>query len=182
VLVSSRRALHLLATRVASFEQARRLLQSGAAGPPASVGGVVAYDQDMVLDLATRPWVDENALAEACPWGVHIARLGRDRSLDVTLPWEELADRVAHQRALPPMTATLLGVRMKISEGLPWVATVSGYVVFGAETTGWQPLGDGAVRFALRPPGAWFRIVERRWFAFGPGRHWFFWDPWRLQQ
>ncbi|HET7072159.1 MAG TPA: hypothetical protein VFI40_15135 [Nocardioides sp.] len=66
--------------------------------------------------------------------------------------------------------------------GLPWLATVSGFVVFAAEATGWPHNEEGAMTLDLRPPGAWHRAVAQCWFATRPGRHWFMWEPWRLTQ
>jgi hypothetical protein len=71
---------------------------------------------------------------------------------------------------------------MRVGGGIPWIATVSGFVVFGAQATGWCDTADRSGSFDLSRPGAWFEHVGRRWFAFPAGRHWFFWDPWRLQQ
>lgn len=146
------------------------------------IGRIVAYDETRVQELAARPWVDENALMTACRWGVHVARLARGRAVDFGRPWKDVAADLAVQPALPAMTAVTHAARVQMSGGLPWVATVSGFVVFGAETTGWQPTDDGTIAFVLRPPGPWFGDLERRWFARGRGRHWFLWDPWRLQQ
>jgi hypothetical protein len=182
MLISARAAADLLTGRVSSFEQARRLLRTGVAGTGVPVGGSPAYDDEQVRELAARPWVNERDLATSCPWGVHVARLGRDRSLDVAQPWKEQAEALAVQPRLPAMTAATLGVRMKVAEGLPWVVTVSGFVVFAAETTGWRSSPDGAEAFVLRQPSVWSEKVERRWFASGRGRHWHLWDPARLTQ
>ena len=81
------------------------------------------------------------------------------------------------------MTAAVIGVRHRLADGwLPWVATVSGFVVFGGEATGWRRAGDGSSVVDLERPGPWYGDVAGRWFAFGRGRHWCLWDPWRLQQ
>jgi hypothetical protein len=66
--------------------------------------------------------------------------------------------------------------------GLPWIATVSGLVVLGAEVAGWRTGEQGTFVFDLRPPGSWFDGVHGRWFRFQEGRPWFFWDPTRLPQ
>jgi hypothetical protein len=164
-----------------SREQARLLLRTGVAGP-GEPGRTTTYDERRVQDLAERPCVDEGRLGQLCPWGVHVARLARTRSLDVSNPWVEQASELATQPQLPPMTAVTLGVRMRVSGGLPCVVTVSGMVLFGAELTGWTTPDPATHRFVLRPPGPWYDELDRRWFACGRGRHWFFWDPWRLQQ
>jgi len=110
------------------------------------------------------------------------ARLVRasPRRRDTSATWEEQARAVAPQPPVPTMTAAVLGVRQRLAHGrLPWVATVSGFVVFGGEATGWSRSEDGASVVDLERPGRWYRDVAERWFAFGRGRHWCFWDPWR---
>jgi hypothetical protein len=182
MLISTREAAAILAARVPSFEQTRHLLATGVVGRPVQVGRTIGYDECLVSDLASRPVVDEHRLAEACPAGVYVARLGRHRWLDTASSWEEQARSVAPQPALTPMTAALIGVRRRLADGgLPWVATVSGFVVFGGEATGWRRGEDSSV-VDLEPPGAWYQQVDGRWWPFGRGRHWCLWDPWRLQQ
>ncbi len=147
------------------------------------MGRSTVYDESRVQEVAARPLVDEQRLREACPLGVFVARLARGRSLDTSAEWDEQARAVAAQPPLPPMTAAVIGVRHRLADGrLPWVATVSGFVVFGGEATGWRRAGDGSNVVDLERPGPWYRDVAERWFAFGRGRHWCLWDPWRLQQ
>src|SRR3954469_21313467 len=167
MLISSRAAAAVLADRVSSFEQARHLLRTGVAGPGERVGGSTVYDEGRVLELAARPLVAERGLCELCPNGGFVARIGRDRGVDVSGTWKERAVDVARQRALPRMSDAVLGVRLQLAAGrLPWVATVSGFVVFGGEATTWRRTSDGAVEFVLEPPGGWFTAVEGRWFPF----------------
>ena len=60
-------------------------------------------------------------------------RVGRSTGYD-----EHRVREVAARPVLPTMTAAVIGVRHRLAEGrLPWVATVSGLVVFGGEATGW---------------------------------------------
>jgi hypothetical protein len=182
MLISTRQAADLLLGRVATFEQTRHLLRCGAAGPGVRIGRSVAYDGGRVGDLGDRPWVDERRLARECPWGVHVARVARSRIVDVDTDWEAQARQLSEQPAMPSLTAALLGVRIGLSGGLPWIATVSGLVVLGAEVAGWRTGGQETFVFDLRPPGSWFDGVHGRWFRFQEGRPWFFWDPTRLPQ
>lgn len=179
--ISERAAAEILRPVGMSREQARRLLLTGAAGSGVR-GRTTTYDEAAVRALAARPAVDEGRLAADCPWGVHVVRLARGRFLDTSRPWEVQATEVATQPRIPVMTAVTLGVRVRLTGGMPWVVTVSGLVVFGAEMTGWTTPDDVTHRFSLRPPGGWYDVLDRRWLAFGRGRHWFFWDPKRLQQ
>jgi len=179
--ISERAAAEILRRVGLSREQARLLLLTGVAGA-GTQARTTTYDEARVRDLTQRPAVDQEELADLCPWGIHVTRLSRRRAIDLSRPWAEQAAEVAAQPPLPLMTAALLGVRISVNGGLPWVVTVSGLVVFGADTSGWDRREDGSVVYDLEPPGTWFEALDRRWFAFGPGRHWFFWDPWRLQQ
>ena len=183
MLITERGAAEILTSVGISREQARLLLHTGVAGRGESVGRSTLYGESRVQAVAARPPVDEHHLMRMCPVGIYVARLGRDRSVDTSATWEEQARAVGAQPALPPMTAAVLGVRHRLADGrLPWVATVSGFVVFGGEATGWRRAEDGSNIVDLERPGPWYRDVAERWFAFGRGRHWCFWDPGRLQQ
>ena len=183
VLISERAGAEILTSVGISREQARLLLRTGVAGPGERVGRSTGYDESQVRATAARPPVDEHHLMRVCPVGIYVARLARDRSLDTSAAWDEQARAVAPQPPLPPMTAAVIGVRHRLADGrLPWVATVSGFVVFGGEATGWRREGDGSSVVDLERPGPWYGDVAGRWFAFGRGRHWCLWDPWRLQQ
>lgn len=164
-MLSERAAAEVLAARQGiGREQARQLLLSGAAGAGRRVGRSTAYDDDLVHDLAQRPPAALGLLAEWCPQGVQAAAL-------------------AVQPPMAPMTrALVVHVPIVTRGGLPWVATVSGFVVLAAVATGAQLTEDGRIRFDLEPAGGWREAVEGRWWHTGPGRHWFSWHPDRLTQ
>jgi hypothetical protein len=166
---------------VGSDEQVRILLRSGAAGRGVPTTGGVLYDEQSVRELVSRPTVDRDELATTCPHGLYVARLPRDLCVDVTGSWERTAARLSRVPAMPAMTAALLQVRLRMSgRRLPWVATVSGFVVLGADLTGIIEASgvDGPEqRFRLEPPGKWFAGLERRWFPTGRGgRPWHIWE------
>ena len=76
------------------------------------------------------------------------------------------------------MTAALLAARVRIFGRLPWIATLCGFVVLGADLTGFCVGPDGQVGFRLEPPGRWSEVVEGRWFPTGSGgRSWATRDP-----
>ena len=82
--------------------------------------------------------------------------------------------------AMPGLTAATLGVRVDVWLQVPWVATVSGFVVFGAELVGFGEQTEPIPRtfFVLRPPGAWFGAIEGRRLPTRPGgRPWYLWTP-----
>ncbi len=61
-----------------TVEQTRLLLRTGVAGPGTPLGGAVAYEEDAVLGLATRPELEAREVARVVPGGLYVARLGRD--------------------------------------------------------------------------------------------------------
>lgn len=164
-------------------EQARQLLLTGAAGPGERVGGVTAYREDRVRALVDRPVVDEQALAERCPHGVYVARVRRGCRVRCDESWARQAAALRIQPAMPELTrALVVGVPLTARGGLPWVATVSGLVVFAATARGVRRDEDGQTEFEFAPPGPWCEVVAGRWFPLGPGRHWCVWEPARLTQ
>jgi hypothetical protein len=109
--------------------------------------------------------------------------LGREQARQLLLTGAAGAGALAVQ---PPMTlmtrALVVHVPIGAFGGLPWIATVSGFVVLAAVATGAGLESDGSIRFDLEPAGAWREAVEGRWFHTGAGRHWFSWHPDRLTQ
>jgi hypothetical protein len=175
--ISERAAAAVLGELGLAREQARQLLRTGAAGPGTVASGIRWYDEARVVELRDRPRLDDEALGRVFPDGVYVARLTRDREVDLARSWDDRAAMVARQPALSAMTASLLvGVPAAARGGVPWLATVSGFVVLAATATGYRHTG-GATVFDLAPPGEWGETIERRWFLTGPGRHWSHWRP-----
>ena len=142
--MTGRAAARALSGVVGSDEQARILLRAGACGPGLRAGGVVLYDDGPVLQLAQRPFVDDGHLVGACPHGLYVARLARTLPLDLSLPWERVGAQVRELPAMPWLTAGLLVGRVGLFGRLPWVATLCGLVVHGAELTGFDDVpGEG---------------------------------------
>jgi hypothetical protein len=176
--ITGRAAARELWGLVGSDEQARVLLRSGVCGPGLRTGGVVLYEKDRVLEVADRPFVDLGRLAATCPHGLYVGRLARSLEVDTGLPWEQLSAQVREFPAIPWLTHGLLMVRASVTGRLPWVATLSGFVVHGADLIGVTDRDDGIPEFVLEPPGPWFEHLERRWFPTSPGgRSWRVWYP-----
>jgi hypothetical protein len=168
MLISTNEAVALLADHGLSRERARLLLETGIAGAPVRTSGAVLYDEARVRELCGWPTVDEDAVAGACPRGLIIGRLGPHRRLDLT------EGPAAQRRSIrdgwrPPRAPRLLTFgRSRLGISTPFVATVSGYVVLGAEVTAMEPDGRGDCRLHLVEPGEWYDALRgRRWF---PGR------------
>lgn len=181
MLISEREAAWYLAVEAGlSRAPARALLQTGTAGTPRrGPRRSLLYDSEAVAALARRPIVDLDRLAEQWPTGLVVARIARDT------PWR--TDDPEHLRlerlAGPWQTAFMLRVAVSAwvrSDGyFPLLATVSGYVVDGADIIT-EPYDhpDGGFRLDLRPASDWFEALKDRRWPEGRGGlplHW--WRP-----
>ena len=163
----------MLSGALPTREHARLVLRAGFAGEPVRRAGALLYDAAAVRDLADRPPVMHEEAVEVCPQGLYVARLPRERRLDVGAAWSERAALVAAQPAMPVMTAALVSVRIRVAVGaLPWVATLCGYVVLCAEARAMRQLPDGRVVFDLVEPGKWASRFAGRQIPTRPGRPW----------
>ncbi len=162
MLVSARQACGtLLEQGGVARTQARRLLAAGLAGPGVRGAGAVLYDQTAVQALASRPVLALDDLAPVCPNGLVVARIDGTRRPDAGADWEELAADLSAPWAMPPWTRALLAARISAVGTLPWVATLCGHVVLGADALGVHRADrDATVTFTLARPGRWFGAVE----------------------
>ncbi|WP_151081905.1 hypothetical protein [Nocardioides cynanchi] len=157
--------------------QARRLLAAGLAGAGVPGAGGVLYDRTAVATLALRPVLELEDLTEACPHGLFVARIDRSRPVDVTTGWAALAEDLSTQPAMPSLTRALLGARIAAYGPLPWVATLCGHVVLGAEAVA-VAAGKDHLQFTLREPGPWFGALRDRVLpTTRGGRPWVLWTP-----
>lgn len=179
--VSGREAMRILAPVVSGDAQAKAVLRSGLAGAQVVTDRGALYDEDRVLALARRALVDRAALATACPDGLYIARLARSVTVDAGRGWDELTGELGGMPRMPGLTAALLGVRVSVSGRLPWVTTLCGFVVVGAEISGFRDVTTDAragTAFVLERPGDWFSLLEgRRLPSTVGGRPWHLWTP-----
>ena len=175
--ISGREAAAVLSATLPTREHARLVLRAGLAGEPIRSRAALLYDEAAVRALAERAPVTAAEL-EAFPTGLFVARLSRDTRVDVRADWAETAAALAVQPKMPTLTAALLGVRMQVW-GLPWVATLCGYVAFCAEARGFLAAEPGSMRFELHEPGEWASALEGRLLATRPGRPWCLLEPGR---
>jgi hypothetical protein len=176
VLISAREAAQLLRRAGVNRDRARRLLAAGFAGPGVRTAASVLFEHDLVRELCAWPHVDHARLVADCPEGIYVARVSAGHPLDVGTSWHT---RVTSLELVPDglsaITAVFLITRIQDQGPVPWVATVSGFVAFGADLTGFRGHEDGRPRFVLHRPGTWFESVSRRRFETGPGRPWSIW-------
>ena len=160
MLISGREAVRILLKcgGMTGEAQARALLRTGAAGWGTVTDTGVYFQSEDVIALADRPWLSRSAQEDACPHGAYLARVSRSVTLDLTRPWTEVAASLAGVPTMPTMTSALLtaSVTAQPSGGLPWVATLHGFVVLGADLVGLATDAEGVNTFELQPPGDWF--------------------------
>ncbi len=168
MLISTNEAAALLADGGPSRQRTRQLLETGIAGAPVRAAGAVLYAEERVRKLCDWPTVDEDVVATACPRGLIVARLGPHRRLDLTDSPAEQRRSISDQWHAPRAPRLLTFGRSVLGISTPFVATVSGYVVLGAEVTAMEPDGRGGCRLHLAEPGEWYDALRgHRWL---PGR------------
>jgi hypothetical protein len=178
MLVSGRKAITILSPAVSGRAQATQVLRSGLAGPPTPTPRGPMYDERHVTALLRRPVVEESSLRELCPHGLYVARMPRTCEIPVGAGWAELATALGRRPRMPALSVAVVAVRMTAWGGLPWIATVCGWVVLSAEACGFRVGSDGDQSFELRPPGSWAVAFDgHRLPTPRGGRPWYLWTP-----
>ena len=186
--VSEREAIGMLRTAGLTKRGAGRLLALGLAGDPVRIGtrrggcAVTLFDVNRVRSLLARPTITDDEVAAWCPGGLFVSR----RELPAALPWPEQMEALADGWALSIWTGVRLGHRVR-EQPLPFVATVAGFVVAGADLVDvrWHDAspddrrsGHGIRhRLVLADPGPWFERFRDRRLLTGPGRPWHLREP-----
>lgn len=179
--ISAREAARRIGERhLLSRDQARRVLNAGLAGPARRTPGELRYDVDRVEALLARPMCPYEALDRVRPF---IARLGRARSIDLRSTWTEQADVARRGWRLPPLTGVALRRLGSLGpDRHPFVATLGGWVVLGAEIVGWSVDDQPTPRrsaplcsFLLEEPGEWYDELSDTWLPLHNGAAWTLW-------
>ncbi|MFT4263455.1 MAG: hypothetical protein QM572_08750 [Nocardioides sp.] len=145
---------------------ARRLLGTNIAGSPTrGPGGQRLYDMAAVDDLGRRGLPDDAWLAEWLRFGLLHVRLAPSVEWDVGWSAEETCDRLRGCRPTGIVRLIQLVGLVRDAGRLPIIATVSGFVVGGADLVDPVIEVDGADRgLALTTPGAWYSgLAAARW-------------------
>ncbi|MDN5893565.1 MAG: hypothetical protein L0H93_06015 [Nocardioides sp.] len=159
-LVSGREAAAILAQMGVTREPARRALLAGVAGTGQRVRGSVLYERARVHALLSAPLVGDT-LPTLMTRGTFIARIKDCGAIAERECDDHLLRQVARGWHVSPITRLSFSVRVARDEWMPFVATVSGFAVLGAEIIGVGLERDGT-RFTLRAAGAWYESVHRR--------------------
>jgi hypothetical protein len=165
MLISARKASHLLARDGVSPCTALQVLAAGLAGEPIHTSAMDLYEHERVAELAARPSVWWPEADQLCRPGFFLSR----RSFPATA---QRADQVAalsgEWGSVSPWRWVVMHHRLTTHGSFPFVATVGGLVVLGADIVETR----GCSELVLEEPGAWFRGWQGRWFPTGRGRPW----------
>lgn len=172
-MVSAREAAEILRPLGLSREQGRRVLHTGVAGPGQRLRGSLLYEKAAVCRLLDRPALAAANLDEACRREMFV---GRVRRADVAAPWEAQLASVRTGWHLSPYARLRIKLRVERDGFLPFVATVCGFVVLGADLVAACRTPDDRTVLDLRPPGAWFAPLQHTRFVTGPGGPWTLWS------
>lgn len=143
--------------------QAKRVLRAGLVGPRHRVGSAYFYENERFEELLARPRCTDDALDR---WRPFIARVGRQRPLDLEATWDEQASVMARDWHLPLLTAFQISAR----KPMPLVATLGAWTVFTADLVG---LDRADLR--LEPPGDWSADFTGTWLPIENGPTWTIW-------
>lgn len=172
MLITQRAAARILARQGLSLSACQQLLATGIAGPPTEAGSVVLHDQAAVERLARALPVRTLDVHRGCPYGYVVVRIPRGQAFDVAASGEEQRRILAGPWPLDARVRTIVWVRTYHAMPMPLVATVAGFVVAGAEITGFVDTADAGrgTAFSLAPPGDWLEPFRGRPCASGKGR------------
>ena len=180
--ITAREAARRIGERhLLSRDQARRVLAAGLAGPGRRTASALLFKEESVEALLARPMCDRDTLDELRPF---IARLGRQRSLTLEQSWAQQAAVAGTGWRLPALTRVALRLPGQARHGRhPFIATLGGWVVLGAEITGWSidptqraPRRSAPIcSFDLTPPGRWYAAVAETWLPIENGAAWTLW-------
>jgi hypothetical protein len=167
MLISGREAAERLSIIGMPRRQARLALGAHLAGEPLRTNAATLYDARRVDDLLARPVVDSGAVFRECPTGLFLDR----RVVDV-LRLEELGFAAIEDLRLGAWGAAFLGLSIRGDGPMPYVATVCGFVVLGAEIVDVTSGANDRHQLRLADPGPWFEAWRGRRWPTGAGREW----------
>lgn len=136
-------------------------------------------------------WME--VLDPRCRRGMFVARVGPvvpptgagdpiPRGVDLLAPESSRRETVSRPWRLTPLTRACLWARAVVEGGVPFIATVSGFVAVGANLTDVErnDLPGRGARLVLEPPGTWFEPLRGGRFVTRAGGPWLVW-PTNLQ-
>lgn len=173
MLLSSRQAAVEFARVGLARDQARQVLATGLAGPGVRTASALLYDEAKIHELRRRPTVRSTGLDPRCRDGMFVTR---GRHLDCSAPRREQLAAVGGGWWLSPFTVVLLETRAERGRPVPFIVTVGGFVLLGAEIRGVRGTTKAAT-LDLADPGPWFDALRDRRIETGRGGPWILWTP-----
>ncbi|KRF12600.1 MULTISPECIES: hypothetical protein [unclassified Nocardioides] len=173
-MISEREATTMLGALGLAREPARRALKAGLAGDALRLRGSLLYRAAAVQALV-RPPVPESALPAELQQGCFVARIDPSRVSGLVTDSERRA-AVCDGWRVSAITRLFFRLRAQRVDPMPFLATVSGFVVVGGLVTAAVPHRDVAgaerTRFSLDPPGPWYPSLHGRLVPTPPGGPW----------
>jgi hypothetical protein len=189
--ITGREAGRALSALGVDRESSRRALLAGVAGQGERIGGLLLYDSARVEELILRvngsPELATDSIDPICRRGIFTGRVGPRREetspfrawkgADMTAPLSEQFDGVRMWWQLSPFTRVLLKLRVERDGYFPFLATVAGFVVVGADIVGVEPVRPQGTALCLREPSPWFEAFRHARLPVTKGGPWQFWSP-----
>jgi hypothetical protein len=151
--------------------RARQVLAAGLAGEPIRTSSALLYDAATVQALVERPVVTWRDVAAMDLHTLFVAR----GEVDPSLSRPEQVRALSEAWRFELFVDVELAWRVERFGPVAFVATVCGFVVFGAELSRFRPR-TLARAGALSEPGPWFGAFRDMRFPTGPGRPWVLWE------
>lgn len=180
MFLTTREAALLLAQRhKLSHADALQVLHAGLAGAPLPVGAAMIYREEAVQRLLECPQLTGADLDHDSPF---VARV-TDRPFRRAKTWSDRAALLSSGWYIPPLLRVWIRTRSAPPMRYPFIATVAGFVVFGADITEMSYGAEEArpmrrepqTVFAFATPGPWFSRFEQHRIPTGPGHPWILW-------
>jgi hypothetical protein len=189
--ITGREAGRALSALGVDRESARRALLAGVAGPGHRLGGLLLYESERVEKLISRAsalsGLDSCALDPICQRGIFTARVGprkeeasTDRAwkgADMTAPMSDQLDGVRMWWQMSSFTRVMLKLKVEQDGYFPFLATVAGFVVVGADIVGLERARPEGTAFCLREPSSWFDTLRHARLPVTRGGPWQLWSP-----
>jgi hypothetical protein len=124
-----------------------------------------------VESLVAREHLTQEAVDEACPWGLFVAR----RDIPVTDDAPDQMRRLGRDWPMSIWTSVWVGSRAEKHGYVPLVATIAGYVVAGGDIVGMSSLGtrgDPLFELSVTLPGSWYDRFRDKRLDTPRGRPW----------
>ncbi len=175
MLVTARGAAEILRVAGLTRDESRHLSSAGFAGPGLRTSGATLYDEQRVRELAEWPIIEDETVDRLCPFGMFVGRVARSRPVDVAGDRVALADAIRGGWKVSLLSRVLIVGRIERYGPMPFLATVCGYVAFGADIVALEFDRRGTTTFTLADAGSWFDGFDQRCLLAGAGRSCFIW-------